>query len=520
MLFDRYRNKSKSTSLTSSTSEKKKLSLFRRIPIYLSTNRRKQKKPANELNQPRTSISLPNIHRLEDALLEAEEAKIGTPSPIPTLTKQRKRHSADQRRHRQLVQDNRHSITFGHLPPLKAKAMADMAFSPEQLAKLDRLAHLPDNTEQLLARLVGINKQLVPHRSISHQNLNAPTHTKSIPPVPIDPKSLAQLLMSQQALVLIDVRNLIDYQRTRIRHSINVNLPSLLIKRYQRGTIANFNLENFITTSEGRAIYAAKQQPAIPLMGTILEQKALEAEWKQRKRTVWVVAKRRTEQSQDTTPHTNPILIPNQTIPNLIRVTEDEEVMTSPRTEQEFSFVISEIIPGFLFVGPEIETEEQARQLDERQIKRVLNMAEECQDDGLASRPIVYHKIAARDTLEMKNIELVMMEAVCFIEEAKKHHEPIYVHCKAGKSRSITAILAYLVTSERWTLKRAYRHVIKARPNMSPNIGFISELLKMEGKVHGRVSSFMETDWQSSSLPSPEYAHELCQLEKAWQTMA
>jgi predicted protein tyrosine phosphatase len=104
-----------------------------------------------------------------------------------------------------------------------------------------------------------------------------------------------------------------------------------------------------------------------------------------------------------------------------------------------------------------------------------------------------------------------------YLEEAKKHHEPTYVHCKAGKSRSITAILAYLVTSELWTLKRAYRHVIKARPNMSPNIGFISELMKIEGRVHGRISSFMETDWQSTSLPSPEYANELLVLENAWK---
>lgn len=103
------------------------------------------------------------------------------------------------------------------------------------------------------------------------------------------------------------------------------------------------------------------------------------------------------------------------------------------------------------------------------------------------------------------------------LEEAKRSHEPVYVHCKAGKSRSVTAILAYLVTSERWTLKKAYRHVIKARPNMSPNIGFIAELMKMEGRVHGRVSSFMETDWQSTSMPSTEFTRELKQLEHAWQ---
>lgn len=52
---------------------------------------------------------------------------------------------------------------------------------------------------------------------------------------------------------------------------------------------------------------------------------------------------------------------------------------------------------------------------------------------------------------------------------------------------------------------------------MSPNIGFVSELMKMEGRVHGRVSSFLESDWQSTSLPSPEYASELYQLENAWK---
>ncbi|OBZ83296.1 Dual specificity protein phosphatase Mpk3, partial [Choanephora cucurbitarum] len=437
---------------------------------------------------------------------------------------------------------------------------------------------------------------------------------------PLEPEALARLIELDE-VILIDVRNLIDYQRRRIRQSLNVNLPSLLIKRYQRGTIANFNLENFITTSEGRAIYQAqcKKGPDVPRTGTLLEQKAAEAELRHRRKKCWVVYDEEMQQDDQTSQawtllhvldrfvqadrsHEGQVYylqggfqgfqarfehllettsatfslpdppqmklgnLPRRSISytigesknkrtslftldtqaarvnnanalarrakrrqpedtqmampatQLIRVTEDEETMTaSPRTEQDFSFVISEIIPGFLFVGPEIETEEQAKALDERHIKRVLNMAEECHDEGLASRSIVYHKISARDTLEMKNIELVMMEAVCFIEEAKKHHEPIYVHCKAGKSRSITAILAYLVTSERWTLKRAYRHVIKARPNMSPNIGFISELMKMEGKVHGRVSSFMETDWQSTSLPSPEYANELFQLEKAWQ---
>jgi hypothetical protein len=52
---------------------------------------------------------------------------------------------------------------------------------------------------------------------------------------------------------------------------------------------------------------------------------------------------------------------------------------------------------------------------------------------------------------------------------------------------------------------------------MSPNIGFIAELMKLENQVHGRVSSFLETDWQTSSLPSPGFSQELQQLQLAWQ---
>lgn len=109
---------------------------------------------------------------------------------------------------------------------------------------------------------------------------------------------------------------------------------------------------------------------------------------------------------------------------------------------------------------------------------------------------------------------------MCIIDDSKKHHEPIYVHCKAGKSRSAAAILAYLVLSEHWTLKRAYRHIVKARPNISPNIGFVAELMKLEQGVHGEVSNFAGTDWHLIDLtnpPSPDTQKEMGRLEKAWK---
>lgn len=103
------------------------------------------------------------------------------------------------------------------------------------------------------------------------------------------------------------------------------------------------------------------------------------------------------------------------------------------------------------------------------------------------------------------------------LEDAKRLHEPTYVHCRAGKSRSVTAILAYLILSEKWTLKRAYRHVTKARPNMSPNIGFVAELMKLEGRVHGIVSGIDANDPSQMPLPSPKLKQDLTKLKQEWE---
>lgn len=62
-------------------------------------------------------------------------------------------------------------------------------------------------------------------------------------------------------------------------------------------------------------------------------------------------------------------------------------------------------------------------------------------------------------------------------DDARLHSAPTYVHCRAGKSRSVTVVLAYLIHSHRWALNKAYAYVLERRKGISPNIGFMSELL-------------------------------------------
>jgi hypothetical protein len=82
-------------------------------------------------------------------------------------------------------------------------------------------------------------------------------------------------------------------------------------------------------------------------------------------------------------------------------------------------------------------------------------------------------------------------------DDARLHSAPTYVHCKAGKSRSVTVVLAYLIHANAWTLKTSYAYVAERRKGISPNIGFVAELmqfeeaelgLKQSGGVHGEGS--------------------------------
>ena len=74
------------------------------------------------------------------------------------------------------------------------------------------------------------------------------------------------------------------------------------------------------------------------------------------------------------------------------------------------------------------------------------------------------------------------------IDDARLHSAPTYVHCKAGKSRSVTAVMAYLIHANHWTLARAYAFVVGRRKGISPNIGFVSELMTFEEQELGGKS--------------------------------
>ncbi|CAO3635131.1 unnamed protein product [Mucor hiemalis] len=182
MIFDRYRSKSKTRPDEDKSLPSKKSSLantlFRRFPIHL-TSKKKQKNQAinNEINhQPRPSLSLPNITTAATTIIQPPKeliSKVVPLKPFSSITeKQRKRHSAEQRRSRRthrLKEDvARHSYTFGNLTSSKSKTLtrAELTLSQDELRKLAKLVDLKDNTEFLLSKLGTQASHPVPHRSM------------------------------------------------------------------------------------------------------------------------------------------------------------------------------------------------------------------------------------------------------------------------------------------------------------------------------------------------------------------
>ena len=89
-----------------------------------------------------------------------------------------------------------------------------------------------------------------------------------------------------------------------------------------------------------------------------------------------------------------------------------------PTTDEAFPvFTISTILPNFLFLGPELTIQEHVEELQELGVKRILNIAAECDDDhGLKLKEVFdkYYKIPMRDTVEEENIAQGVRE-VCDI---------------------------------------------------------------------------------------------------------
>lgn len=73
--------------------------------------------------------------------------------------------------------------------------------------------------------------------------------------------------------------------------------------------------------------------------------------------------------------------------------------------------------------------------------------------------------------------------AFSFIDECVAAGGRLLIHCVAGKSRSATILIAYLMETHNHSFETAWSLCKEKRPLINPNKGFISQLKDFEKEL-------------------------------------
>ncbi|XP_066495717.1 dual specificity protein phosphatase 2 [Tiliqua scincoides] len=137
-----------------------------------------------------------------------------------------------------------------------------------------------------------------------------------------------------------------------------------------------------------------------------------------------------------------------------------------------------EILP-FLYLGSCYHSSNR-EVLESLGITAVLNVSSSCPNHFEGQ--FLYKSIPVEDN-QMAEISVWFQEAINFIDSVKNSGGRVLVHCQAGISRSATICLAYLIQSRRVRLEEAFDFVKQRRGVISPNFGFMGQLLQFETEV-------------------------------------
>ena len=118
------------------------------------------------------------------------------------------------------------------------------------------------------------------------------------------------------------------------------------------------------------------------------------------------------------------------------------------------------IIPN-LYLG-NITAAHDSNRLKELNITHMLTI-EDRELDVEKYEHLEKYKFKQLADFQFSNILEVMEECIEFIDEAIKESKNVLVHCWAGKSRSATLVMAYIMAKERQSVKKTLDQVRKKR---------------------------------------------------------
>lgn len=118
----------------------------------------------------------------------------------------------------------------------------------------------------------------------------------------------------------------------------------------------------------------------------------------------------------------------------------------------------------------------------ELQVREGLSVVTLLEDFELFSKNIFFTPISPKDWeklgvavchIQTADFSPLLLEdiynALDFMEEQVQKGKIVYVHCKAGRGRSATVVICYLIRKYRWSVREALSYVKYKRPLICPN---------------------------------------------------
>ncbi|RLN50100.1 hypothetical protein BBJ28_00008244 [Nothophytophthora sp. Chile5] len=161
---------------------------------------------------------------------------------------------------------------------------------------------------------------------------------------------------------------------------------------------------------------------------------------------------------------------------------ETTEAATSPTALTQYP---NEIVDGFLFLGNFWQAN-SAEVIDALQITHVVNMGA-ITDQRNKFQHVEYLDVAIKDNVDV-DIAQEFAPTIEFIQKAAEQRGRVLIHCVQGVSRSSTIVIWYVMLQTKCTLSAAYSHVLKCRPLIFPNRGFMAQLIANERQLYGDQS--------------------------------
>lgn len=92
---------------------------------------------------------------------------------------------------------------------------------------------------------------------------------------------------------------------------------------------------------------------------------------------------------------------------------------------------------------------------------------------------IIYLKFDIQDHPKF-NICKYFSQCIEFIDRGIMDGGTVLVHCNQGRSRSVTVVIAYLMSRGDLSFAEAFGHLKRLHPIASPNEGFLKQLMEFE----------------------------------------